>query len=97
MSRSFVTDAVVATLERLGRGSCADIERWGGIAEGGLSGGAVGLARKGRRAHLRVGAVSREVRAEGHLGAGLRAERGATCAKAPPIPGGGCEGQPVRR
>ena len=34
MSRSFVTDAVVATLERLGRGSCADIERWGGIAEG---------------------------------------------------------------
>lgn len=32
MSRSFVTDAVVATLERLGRGSCADIERWGGIA-----------------------------------------------------------------
>lgn len=35
MSRSFVTDAVVATLERLGRGSCADIERWGGIAEGG--------------------------------------------------------------
>ena len=28
MSRSFVTDAVVATLERLGRGSCADIERW---------------------------------------------------------------------
>ena len=66
MSRSFVNDAVVATLERLGRGSCADIERWGGIAEG-------------------------------HLGAGLRAERGATCAKAPPIPGDGCEGQSVRR
>ena len=88
MSRSFVTAAVVATLERLGRGSCADIERWGG---------AVGLARKKRRAHLRVGAVSREVRAEGHLGAGPRAERGATCAKAPPIPGDGCEGQSVRR
>ena len=39
-----------------------------------------------------VGAVSREVRAEGHLGAGLRAERGAACAEAPPIPGDGCEG-----
>ena len=35
MSSKFVRDAVVATLERLGRGSCADIERWGGIAEGG--------------------------------------------------------------